>query len=45
MGSAACVANSIDRTVVRIDPLTDKPGSPSRSTWARTLAVGDGAVW
>ena len=40
------VANSVDRTVVRIDPLTGAKGRPIPvDAGADAIAVGDGAVW
>jgi peptide/nickel transport system substrate-binding protein len=40
------VANSIDRTVIRIDPVTGTPGPPiSVEDGADGVAVGDGSVW
>jgi YVTN family beta-propeller protein len=40
------VANSVDRTVVEIDPVTGKAGRPIPvDAGADAIAVGDGAVW
>ena len=40
------VANSVDRTVIRIDPVTGTPGRPiSVEDGADGVAAGDGSVW
>ena len=40
------VANSVDRTVTRIDPVTGQAGTPIPvDAGADAIAVGDGAVW
>ena len=43
---AVWVANSVDRTVIRIDPVTGTPGPPiSVEDGADGVATGDGSVW